>query len=319
MTMAENAHNLFSIGAVARLTGLTTHSLRKWEDRYQVVTPLRSDGGDRRYTSVQVARLTLLKELVDAGHSISELAGLTTERLKARSLATLMPREPRSENAFKVAVLGEFLPALLEYHNPLSPSLDVIASGSDAAELDGTRADAVIVETCSLGEQPEETLHTIRRLTGARCLVVLYRFSTRTDAARLRAADVICLRMPVDYQELQRQVVSMVAARTEPNLNGDRPPPQRYSKELLARLMTIQPSIGCECPGHVAEIVATLMDFEAYSANCESKNAADAQIHRNLHLTASRARAAFEAALTEVAAHEGISLTETLPRRSASH
>ena len=71
--MSQNAQNLLSIGAVARLTGLTTHSLRKWEDRYQVVTPLRSDGGDRRYTSVQVARLTLLKELVDCSLNCGHL------------------------------------------------------------------------------------------------------------------------------------------------------------------------------------------------------------------------------------------------------
>ena len=33
------------IGAVSRLTGLSTHTLRKWESRYGVVDPGRSNGG----------------------------------------------------------------------------------------------------------------------------------------------------------------------------------------------------------------------------------------------------------------------------------
>ncbi|MFK7955194.1 MAG: MerR family transcriptional regulator [Lysobacterales bacterium] len=314
--MSDISQSLFSIGAVARLTGLTTHSLRKWEDRYQVVKPLRSDGGDRRYTSVQVARLTLLKELVDAGNSIGELAAMTTERLKARSVTALKPRAPRSEGACRVAVLGEFLPALLEYHNPLGPMLNVVGKGSQASQLSGMGVDCVIVETACLGADPELTLSQLRRDTGARCLVILYRFSTRAEAAKHRAPDVICLRMPVDYEELQRQVVSMVASCGEPTSSTQPPPARRYSKDLLARLMTIDPSIGCECPSHVAEIVATLIDFETYSANCESKNQADAEIHQQLYLTASRARAAFESALTALAAHEGIPL-ETWRRERA--
>ncbi len=309
MTMTETTHSLLSIGAVARLTGLTTHSLRKWEDRYQVVEPLRSDGGDRRYTSFQVARLTLLKELVDAGNSIGELAGMSTEKLKARSLATLNHRAPRSEGAVQVAVLGEFLPALLEYHNPLGPALKVIAKGEQVSQLSGVSVDALIVETPSLGAQPEQTLRRLRSETGARCVVILYRFSTRAEAAKHRAPDVICLRMPVDYDELQRQVTSALALMDDESRDiSSQPAGRRYSKEILARLMSIQSNIGCECPAHVAELVATLVDFEQYSAGCASKNAADAKIHRQLHLTASRARAAFESALASLAAHEGIPL-----------
>ncbi|MDL1950237.1 MerR family transcriptional regulator, partial [Acidobacteria bacterium ACD] len=38
------------IGAVARLTGISTHALRVWERRYGTLKPQRSDGGDRLYS-----------------------------------------------------------------------------------------------------------------------------------------------------------------------------------------------------------------------------------------------------------------------------
>ena len=56
-----------SIGDVSRLTGLGIATLRAWETRYAVVSPHRSGNGIRRYDDEQVARLTRMRELVDAG------------------------------------------------------------------------------------------------------------------------------------------------------------------------------------------------------------------------------------------------------------
>lgn len=75
---------MYSVGAVARITGLSTHSLRAWERRYGAVRPDRTDGGTRRYTRSQVERLRLLKAGVDAGHRIGELAELTDAALEQR-------------------------------------------------------------------------------------------------------------------------------------------------------------------------------------------------------------------------------------------
>ena len=72
----------YSIGAVAKLTGLTTHTIRKWEDRYEIICPLRSSGGSRRYSDEQVTKLRLLKSLVDAGQNISEIASFSAAALK---------------------------------------------------------------------------------------------------------------------------------------------------------------------------------------------------------------------------------------------
>ena len=55
----------YSIGAVSRLTGITVHTLRVWEQRYHAIEAVRSSSGRRQYTSHDIDRLQSLKYLVD--------------------------------------------------------------------------------------------------------------------------------------------------------------------------------------------------------------------------------------------------------------
>lgn len=77
----------YRIGAAARLTGVTTHVIRVWERRYQVLAPTRSQGGARLYTDADLERLRLLRRTVAAGHAIGQIASLDDAALK-RLLAT---------------------------------------------------------------------------------------------------------------------------------------------------------------------------------------------------------------------------------------
>lgn len=84
-----------SVGAVVRLTGLSEHTLRAWERRYQAVVPLRTPRGTRRYRQGDVHRLRLLRDAVAAGHRIGDLAALTDDALRALGLP-LPAAPPRS-------------------------------------------------------------------------------------------------------------------------------------------------------------------------------------------------------------------------------
>ena len=64
-------------------TGLTPDLLRAWEKRYAVVTPTRSDGGQRMYSDADVERLTLLMRAVSGGRAISQVAKLPMRELCA--------------------------------------------------------------------------------------------------------------------------------------------------------------------------------------------------------------------------------------------
>lgn len=71
----------YPIGYVSLSTGLTTHTLRAWERRYQAVAPTRTKGGRRRYARKDIDRLLLLKRALAAGHRISAVAGLASSQL----------------------------------------------------------------------------------------------------------------------------------------------------------------------------------------------------------------------------------------------
>ncbi|MBD3222096.1 MerR family transcriptional regulator [bacterium] len=70
------------ISVVVRRTGLSQDILRAWEKRYEAVTPLRTATGRRLYTEEHVAKLRLLKQLVDGGRRISDVADLDLETLR---------------------------------------------------------------------------------------------------------------------------------------------------------------------------------------------------------------------------------------------
>jgi DNA-binding transcriptional MerR regulator/methylmalonyl-CoA mutase cobalamin-binding subunit len=72
---------LYPIRAVAKLTGIPIETLRAWERRYHAVTPDRTARG-RLYNDVEVRRLQLLRAVVDGGHAIGQVAGLSDAELQ---------------------------------------------------------------------------------------------------------------------------------------------------------------------------------------------------------------------------------------------
>ena len=71
------------INVAARRSGLTAHVIRAWERRYQAITPNRSTTARRLYSDWEVQRLVLLRQAVDLGHRIGEVANLPMEELHA--------------------------------------------------------------------------------------------------------------------------------------------------------------------------------------------------------------------------------------------
>jgi len=65
-----------NIAALAQRTGIPPDTLRKWEQRYRILQPDRTAGGQRRYTERDVARVEWLRERLDEGYRIGEAARL---------------------------------------------------------------------------------------------------------------------------------------------------------------------------------------------------------------------------------------------------
>lgn len=87
----------YPVRLAALRTGLTPHTLRAWERRYNLVAPSRSEGGQRLYSDLDLQRLRLLRRLTDRGHSIARLAGASLEELQRTAREHDLPdlREPK--------------------------------------------------------------------------------------------------------------------------------------------------------------------------------------------------------------------------------
>ena len=72
----------YTIRALANRTGLSQHTIRAWERRYAALEPTRTGTNRRIYGESDVERLALLKKAVDDGHSIGQIARLSSDELK---------------------------------------------------------------------------------------------------------------------------------------------------------------------------------------------------------------------------------------------
>ncbi len=71
----------YRIGTVTKLTGLSADVVRVWERRYGAIQPVRSGGGSRLYSDAEISRLRRLRQAIEKGHSIGQVARLSEEEL----------------------------------------------------------------------------------------------------------------------------------------------------------------------------------------------------------------------------------------------
>jgi DNA-binding transcriptional MerR regulator/methylmalonyl-CoA mutase cobalamin-binding subunit len=102
------------ISVVVRRTGLTQDVLRAWEKRYQAVVPLRTTTGRRLYTEEQVSKLRLLKQLVDGGRRISDVADLSLDALRTLADEDASEAIVHLEQTTAPRVSGGFLASCIE-------------------------------------------------------------------------------------------------------------------------------------------------------------------------------------------------------------
>lgn len=71
--MPTPGQGVYGISVAAELSGIPVQSLRLYE-RHGLLTPSRSDGGTRRYSADDLARLQRITELVAAGVNLAGIA-----------------------------------------------------------------------------------------------------------------------------------------------------------------------------------------------------------------------------------------------------
>lgn len=312
----------FRSGVAARLAGIPVETLRVWERRYRVVGPRLSPRGQRLYSSVEIRRLTLIKQLVDMGHPIGAIATLPTDALNAmqaseRTLAGpsgLSDDETLRET--RIALVGPLIATRWLEESRLGSTFRVVGrciSASDAAKsLQDTLADLVVIEFPTLSDGAVETVADVKNACGASQAIVLYRFSPSAVIRRLRAADHEVARAPSDAAEIEslcHALLRLPQSKTTAfarSTGAGTPSPARFDERALSEIAAASTAVYCECPHHLVELVRSLGSFERYSAECANRGPDDAALHRDLELTAATARQLLEDALVRVAIAEGL-------------
>ncbi len=309
----------YPIGVTARLTNIHPDTLRIWERRYAIVEPSRASRGRRFYSEQDVQRLSLVKKLVDAGNPISAVARLSMKdlevRLQATAPATMLSLPVSPGGTCRVLAIGEALPTLLKEGTP-APDIEVVASFRDAAQFrartKGSIADVLLWELPAGHSDTVREVSALLALAHARSAVVIYSFATRRAIQELQSAGVRCLQAPASAALIGQACLLALKSATPPmQVSVPGPagiPPRRFAPEQLARIALSSPTMACECPHHLVNLVNSLAAFEDYSQQCENRNDKDAQIHALLHSIAGTARALLETGLERVIETEGIAL-----------
>lgn len=137
---------LYRIHAVARATGISAHALRVWERRYGTMASHRSEAGYRLFSDDDVARLRTIKELVDAGHALAEIAPLPS-----RDLARLGRTLPPGGGPVAEVARGRFLEAILALDGEQAQR--VLASAALAMAPDPLMEDVIAPLLRELGDR----------------------------------------------------------------------------------------------------------------------------------------------------------------------
>ena len=322
---SSNSSVAHRIGAVSALSGVPVPTLRVWEIRYATFNPRLSNGGQRLYGDDDVLRATLLKRLTEQGHAISSIANYDAARLNALlQQQNVSSRHDIAKHAevqtVSVAVVGLTLAARLtsEKFKKIFAANAVhvtdIFSDLDAALGATTSAQPqfLLVGVNSLHALVQADLHRLIDQSNVPQTIVLYRFGQEQVVESMKRAGMVVRRDPVSDYELADLIGSSLLVDAPRAMGhagtGATIPARKYNDATLARMANISTNILCECPRHVAEIIALLVSFEQYSQECLNKSTEDAHLHAYLHSVSGSARALFEHALEKVAQHEGLDL-----------
>ncbi len=316
-----SSENIFKIGAVSRITNIPVDTLRIWERRYNVVVPIRSSNSDRLYQTKDINRLTLLKILVDHGHSIGTVARLTndelTERLAIHNQKVIVKNKNVKSN-INVAVIGEVLSLQIEYSNIDNDNFSftgIYHNENDFLENNNNQPiDILIIEYPAIHEDYIDRIETLFKNSAAKKLILIYGFTNSAAKKLLHKKNHTYIQAPVSVNNLQREVSELIDISS---LKEDMPsnveletkaPSRSYSNKQLITLSSASSTIKCECPQHLSSMIIKLVQFEQYSTDCISRYDKDAELHSMLGNMAGHARSILEQSLKKIVEAENLTV-----------
>jgi hypothetical protein len=282
MRRDNDSPELMSIGKLSTESGIHASTLRVWEARYQIITPIRTEGGARRYTREDCLRLKWIKALVDVGYKPRLLASLSLDELKVE-LDSATGASGAGASSHPDVRLGAFGSTAWAASFLSPPSFDAardvrrVESLSDLEQY-VAGLDALVIFTNGLQASLAKRIADLSSAHPSKRWMVVYEFSSAMALSELQSTGVTCLRYPLSPIEFSAQLKSLLAER------GRDSAPQRpfFTAESLQTILAEQHKILCECPKHLAQLLLSLHGFVEYSENCADDSPAEALVHKKL-------------------------------------
>ena len=301
-------------------------TLRIWETRYGAFSPVKTEGKQRLFEELDVSKALLLKQLTNEGHAISAVANLEIAQLRRMCNLQKSSQHNATTNGAQVSLVvvglgmanriesrkfaAGFKPNSLKVTNVLAD----LATATDAALTEASQV--LLIKVNTLQTEVHAAIQALIQKHRFAQTIVIYNFAPEAVVQAMKFSGLIVRREPISDSELAELIQSVLfvdqARAQEFGTSGSVISSRKYSDETLMRVASISTNVLCECPRHVAELIAQLASFEEYSQECLNKNADDAHLHAYLHSISGSARSLFENALEKIARHEGIDLHDKL-------
>ena len=146
MTVSEQG--IYSIGALARMLGVSPTTLRSWEDRYGVVVPERSSGSQRLYSREHLDQLQFVCRQMESGLSAADAHRVLAERLASNPRFTMADRGEPAERTVVLVERDPYAAELAEYFlRTEGYDVHLVRTGADAERVAATQdVDLAIVD-----------------------------------------------------------------------------------------------------------------------------------------------------------------------------
>ncbi len=103
----NNIKSIFSIKDLENLSGIKAHTIRIWEKRYNVLSPMRTGTNIRYYDLANLRKLLNITLLHNHGYKISKIGALSDDELLqlVRDIVSEKSAGKLAINAFKIAMM----------------------------------------------------------------------------------------------------------------------------------------------------------------------------------------------------------------------
>jgi DNA-binding transcriptional MerR regulator len=207
--MPSSDQPVYSIGAVSKLLGVPTQTLRTWQERYGVVVPERSAGGHRLYSRDQLELLRFLADQVAAGLSPGDAHRLLSEQVAA---GVRLPSTDKPGASTLLILLAEHDPYAADFAEYFlrTEGYDVESvKGADdvLAKVAEVPADLVVVDMLISGGQGRSLCVQLRERTDVPILAISI-LELRDDA--LEAGASAFLQKPIEPLQLVSTVQDLL-------------------------------------------------------------------------------------------------------------